>query len=270
MMFRKIIIITVLLSMCSVNRACAFLDGTPEQIEQILHNAITSAGQGSTLAHSFLMDELDLYGTLDLNDRTKTEVMNYLQRLEKSGLFPSYVLERGNYNYTGGSNYLYITGINVPMYSLPIKQNSSIISRLNTDGTDYLVYLGEWQDRSGNSWVFAQDRNNDSRGWIDGKSVRLVNNNTFRKIITEIQRGLQEYNFAVLTGIRKEGREESKPVEISSEDIETIETTKDEDVQDTSGKKKEAYAAIAGASVVISLMITMLGLVKFVMNRILR
>lgn len=124
--------------------------------------------------------------------------MNYIRRLERAGNFPSYVLERGSYTYEPGMNYLYLTGRNVSMYSLPLLEASTRIARFNTAGTDYLMYFGEWKPQKGDAWVFARTINSGQTGWIEKRSVRLVTNLTFRQLIPEMQAGLQGYNITTV------------------------------------------------------------------------
>ncbi len=271
-MCRKIIALMLVFCVCCASEAFAFMDTTPAQTEQELQNVITSAGHGSTSAHSRLIDELDLYGRLDLTDHTPSEIIGYIQRLEKSGRFPAYVFERGNYTYTGGSNYLYTVGKNIPVYSMPIMQNSSITARLNTNRTDYMFYLGEWRQRNGISWVFAQDDSGNT-GWLIGSTVRLVPNARFRQIISAIQRGIQEYNLMALTDTKKniEVIDTVSEDDITlSEDTETITSSDTQNNLDAKGKKKEAYATMAGSSIVISLMVTFMGLAKYILGKDLR
>ena len=199
----KKIITAFIFFMLFAGKSFAFLGNTPEKIQDDLHILIASAGQGSDSAHAKLVEELDLYSKLDLIDRPKSEVLSYIQKLMKSNKFPSYIFERGSYNYKTGNNYLYVTGKNIPAYSLPVIQNSGITARLNTEGTDYMTYLGEWKPRTGNSWVFAQYMNSGKTCWIISDNVQLVPNNTFRRIISDIQRGLQQYNLTALRNTQR-------------------------------------------------------------------
>ncbi len=55
-----------------------------------------------------------------------------------------------------------------------------------------------------------------------------------------------------------------------SEDTETITSSDTQNNSDAKGKKKEAYATMAGSSIVISLMVTFMGLAKYILGKDLR
>lgn len=204
----------VIVLVCLSSQSWAFLEGTPDTIARTLQDTIAAAGQAGTAAHSRLVDDLDQYRRLDLTNHTRAEIVDTLRTQARAGRFPAYVFERGNYNYQTGNNHLYLTGRNVSMYSLPIVQHTGITGRYNTSGTDYLVYLGEWRDRNGTTWVYAQDRNTGVRGWFEERNVVLVPNNTFRRFIADIQRGLQEYNLAAM----RQGQKDSELINAGDSD----------------------------------------------------
>ncbi|MBR4195174.1 MAG: hypothetical protein IKQ95_00505 [Synergistaceae bacterium] len=178
--------------------ACAFLEGTPDVIERNIHSLIKQANKGDSSANQRLYNELTQYQELDLQTHSSAEIMNYIRRLEKAGQFPSYVLERGSYTYEGGANYMYLTGRNVSMYSLPLLEASTRIARFNTVGTDYLIYFGEWKPMKGEPWIFARTIDTGMMGWIEKRSTRPVSNMTFRQLIPEMQGGLQGYNITTV------------------------------------------------------------------------
>ena len=177
----------------------AFLEGDPDTIERNIQNLVKQARQGDTGANQRLHSEFESYQNLDLQNHSSSEIMNYIRGLERAGDFPSYVLEsRGSYTYGTGTNYMYLTGRNVSMYSLPVMEAATRIARLNTSGIDYLVYLGEWKPQKGDAWVFCRMRDSGRTGWIEKRSVQLVPNSTFRRLIPEIQAGLQGYNLTTV------------------------------------------------------------------------
>ncbi len=189
-------VVSLLLLSCI--SACAFLEGTPDVIERNIHSLIKQANKGDSSANQRLYNELIQYQELDLQTHSSAEIMKYIRRLEKAGRFPSYVLERGSYTYEGGANYMYLTGRNVSMYSLPLLEASTRIARFNTVGTDYLIYFGEWKPMKGEPWIFARTIDTGMMGWIEKRSTRPVSNMTFRQLIPEMQGGLQGYNITTV------------------------------------------------------------------------
>ncbi|MBQ4431448.1 MAG: SH3 domain-containing protein [Synergistaceae bacterium] len=199
-MSRKNLMALIVASVCVMVAvpALAFLEGTPDVIERNVQNLIRQAKNGDSAAMHRLHDELNQYETLDLRNHSSGEIMNYIRRLERAGQFPSYVFERGSYTYDGGMNYMYLIGRNISMYSLPLLESATRIARLNTSGTDYLEYLGEWKPQKGDPWVFARMRESGQTGWIEKRSTRRVTNMTFRQLIPEMQAGLQGYNITTV------------------------------------------------------------------------
>lgn len=180
--------------------AYAFLEDTPQKIERNIQSLITSAKNGSSVSNQKLAAELEEYQNLDLNNHSSSEIISRVKSIRN---FPSYVFERGSYTYNTGANYFYIKGRNINMYSVPIIDSAVLITKLNTSGIDYLVYLGEWKPQKGSSWIFAEMPASHTTGWLEKRNTEPVTNYTFRQIISDIHEGLQGYQ---LTTVRNTQR----------------------------------------------------------------
>ena len=156
-MLRKILLLSViiaaLITCFKYSPVYAFLEDTPQKIERNIQSLITSAKNGSSASNQRLATELEEYQKLDLTNHSSSEIINQLKSIKN---FPDYVFERGSYTYNTGTNHLYIKGRSVNMYSVPIIDSAVLITKLNTSGIDYLVYLGEWKPQKGSSWIFAE------------------------------------------------------------------------------------------------------------------
>ena len=193
-MLRKTVVAAALLLLFHLP-AYAFLEDTPDGIEHSIQTLITAAKQGRPGSNQRLADELKQYQALDLKNHSSSEIINQLRHTKT---FPDYVFERGSYSYNPGTNYFYVTGRSVAMYSVPIIDSAVVTAKLNTRGTDYLKYLGEWKPQKGSAWVFARMRDSNRTGWIEKRNIKLVPNNTFRQLISDMQEGLQGYNLTTV------------------------------------------------------------------------
>ena len=176
--------------------AFAFMDTPPETWERDLHQLIEKARGGDTGSNRRLYEELALYQGLDLTRHSQSEILSNISRLSS---FPDYIFERGEYSYTPNYNYLYVVGRNINMYSHPVLDSALSIARFNSNGTDYLVNLGEWKTQGGLSWVFARTRDTNLTGWLERRNVQFVPNYRFSDIISDIRSGLAGYNSTTIT-----------------------------------------------------------------------
>ena len=120
---------------------------------------------------------------------SSTEAISIMQQLQEQGKVPAYVLEQGKYKYLEGIRTVHVKGKNVFMRSQPLK-NARIITKLTHVD---LEYLGEWRHpKSGERWVCV--RRNSEVGWIYGKYINFVKENTVNKKSARTHSDNEHYN----------------------------------------------------------------------------
>lgn len=178
-MIRKLFFFMLLLTdlFCAVT-SLAFTEMTPRTLERKLQSKIDRK-QITNLWQRQL-------SKIDTKAYTSNDALIKMQKLAEKRKIPAYVIERGAYKYTEGNNAVYIVGKNVFMRSQP-NTKARIISKLNTNFTEYLTYLGEWKHPdTGERWVCVRSSSSEV-GWVYGKYVQFVSNAQFQSIVSQIK-----------------------------------------------------------------------------------
>ena len=171
--------------------AFAFTDMSIEKLDLEMQRIMQQAKKGDRKAAIRFQKALEVLSNIDISKHTHEEIIARLQDFIKAGKIPSYIFDnRGQYKYIENNNVLYLVGTNIRLRSQPNTQ-ARIVATLNTETTDYLIYLGEWKNPKGERWVLTQNslnhNNNGNLGWIYGKYVRLIPNTKIQNIISKLK-----------------------------------------------------------------------------------
>ncbi len=192
-MIRKLFFISILVTLLWANALFAFTEMTPRMVEQ---NTLKAVQGDEQALQQFIKLQNQQLSKIDTKSYTVDEALARMQDLTAQKKIPVYIWERGAYNYVEGNKAVYIVGENVFMRSQP-HTKANVITKLNTETTAYLTYLGEWKHPSSNEkWICVQSSSG-KVGWVFEKYVKLISSEKLQDIIARV-------NYVISSGTKKE------------------------------------------------------------------
>ena len=192
-MSRKLFFFSIFVLLLWEGVLFAFTEMTPRTVEQNTRKAIHEDKQA-------LQEYINLWdqqlSKIDTRRYTLSEALERMQDLTAQKKIPVYIWERGAYNYIEGNKAVYIVGENVFMRSQP-HTKANIITKLNTETTAYLTYLGEWKHPSSNEKWFCVQDSSGKVGWVFEKYVKLISSEELQDIISRV-------NYVISSGAKKD------------------------------------------------------------------
>ena len=181
-MIRKLFFISILVTLLWANALFAFTEMTPRMVEQ---NTLKAVQGDEQALQQFIKLQNQQLSKIDTKSYTVDEALARMQDLTAQKKIPVYIWERGAYNYVEGNKAVYIVGENVFMRSQP-HTKANVITKLNTETTAYLTYLGEWKHPSSNEkWICVQSSSG-KVGWVFEKYVKLISSEKLQDIIARV------------------------------------------------------------------------------------
>lgn len=191
-MSRKLFFFSIFVLLLWEGVLFAFTEMTPRTVEQNTRKAIHEDKQA-------LQEYINLWdqqlSKIDTRRYTLSEALERMQDLTAQKKIPVYIWERGAYDYIEGNKAVYIVGENVFMRSQP-HTKANVITKLNTETTAYLTYLGEWKHPSSNEKWFCVQDSSGKVGWVFEKYVKLISSEELSDIIARVR-------FVIDSGLKK-------------------------------------------------------------------